>query len=267
MEFLNRVNAPFGDLIWQEIDSLLGEYLSKRLTLRSVVDFKDEYSYDTDSISTKKISTLKDDKGLTISKREPISMVEVKKTFSLPKSVLEDIQRGVSDYDDSAFREAANDFSEIENSIILSGLLEANINGIISNSEIKSMKIKSTKDILAGVAKAMGMFNKEFVSGGFKLVISSQTMGKLYTELFDGVSIKSELDNILGSNEIVVNQTIGNDKALIISQRGGDFEFYSGLDVCVGFEKESAKSIELFLLQTLAFRVINPEAAILLNLD
>ena len=194
------------------------------------------------------------------------SAVARSKTFSLSKSVIEDIQRGVSDYDDSTLREVANDFSQIENSIILSGLSGANIDGIITNPEIKSIEVKSTKDILAGVAKAMGVFNQEFVSGTFKLVVSSQTLGKLYTEFFDGFSVKTKLDDILGSNEIIVNQTIGDDKALLISQRGGDFEFYSGLDVCVGFEKELDKSIELFLLQTLSFRVINPEAAILLNL-
>lgn len=266
MELLNKTKAPFGNVVWEEIDKTLNEYLSKRLNLRSVIDFNDTYDFDTDSISTKKISTLKNDNGLTISKREPISMVEIKKIFSLSKNVIQDIQRGMSDYDDSSLREVSNDFSQIENSIILSGLSGANIDGIITNSEIKSIEVKSTKDILAGVAKAMGVFNKEFVSGTFKLVVSSQTLGKLYTEFFDGFSVKTKLDDILGSNEIIVNQTIGDDKALLISQRGGDFEFYSGLDVCVGFEKELDESIELFLLQTLSFRVINPEAAILLNL-
>lgn len=266
MEILNRVKAPFGTAVWGVIDSTLGEFLTKRLSLRSVVDFNGGLSYETDSISTKKTSIISNKDGLKISTREPIKMVEIKKNFKILKETIEDIKKGMVDFDDKVFAKVANEFSSVENGMILLGLESANIQGILKNTDVKSLDVKSTKDILSTVAKALGIFNQEFVDGTFKLVISSSTLSSLYTEFFDGISVKTKIDDILGAGQIVINQDIGDDKALLISQRGGDFEFYSGLDVSIGFEKETEEDVELFLLQTCAFRVIAGEAAIVLNL-
>lgn len=266
MEILNRANAPFGASVWGTIDLTLNEFLTKRLNLRSVVDFDGGYSYETDSIPTKYSTEVSNKNGVLISTREPIKMVEIKKSFKLSKSVIENIKKGIEDFDDKELAAVANEFSSVENNMILSGLKEANIGGITTNKDIKTIEVKLTKDILGAVAKSLGTFNQEFVDGTFKLVISSATMAKLYTEFFDGISVKTKLDDILGAGNIVINQDIGDSKALIISQRGGDFEFYSGLDVSIGFEKETKDSVELFLIQTCAFRVLAPEAAIVLGI-
>jgi uncharacterized linocin/CFP29 family protein len=266
MEFLNRSNAPFSSGVWNVIDETMREFLSKRLNIRSVVDFKSQYSYETDAIATKALKSISNKKGVSISSREPIKMLEIKKSFVLSQSVIEDIKRGIDEFDDKEFAQAANEFAAIENGMIMQGLKEANIDGIINHKEVQSLDVKSTKDILSAVAKSLGLFNKEFVSGDFKLVISSATLAKLYTEFFDGISLKTKLDDILGANHIVVNEDIGDNKALILSQRGGDFEFCSGLDVSIGFEKELKEGVELFLLQTCTLRILSPEAAIVLNL-
>ncbi len=266
MEILNRTNAPFSSAVWSVIDESMSEFLSKRLSLRGVVDFKDQYAYDTDAVSTKQLKKLSDKKGLSISIREPIKMVEIKKTFTLSNDAIEQIKRGVDDFEDEELANAANEFATVENNMILEGLKEAGFSGIANHSEVKNMDVKSIKDILSSVAKSLGIFNKEFVDGNFKLVLSSSTMAKLHTEFFDGISVKTKLDDILGSGAIVINEDIGDDRAMIISQRGGDFEFYSGLDLSVGFEKVNKDSVELFLIQTCALRVVGPEAAIVFNL-
>ena len=80
MEILNRANAPFGASVWSTIDLTLGEFLTKRLNLRSVVDFDGGYSYETDSIPTKYSTEVSNKNGVLISTREPIKMVEIKKS-------------------------------------------------------------------------------------------------------------------------------------------------------------------------------------------
>lgn len=266
MEILNRINAPFGSGVWSELDNTLGKFLAKRLNLRGIIDFNQGYTYDDDAISTKSLNEVSNKKGLSIGTRVPIKMVEVKKTFSLNKDVIEDIKRGIEDYDDSALANAANEFATVENTMILNGLKEANIEGIIANKEVESLTVNSTKEILSAVAKSLGIFNKNFVEGNIKLILSSSTLAKLYTEFFDGISVKAKIDDILGSGNIVVNEDIGDKTALLLSQRGEDFEFFSGLDVSLGYEKELKDGIELFLIQTCAFRVLGPEAAVVLNL-
>jgi len=265
MEVLNQSNIPFGTAVWNTIESEISSYLTKRLTLRSVVDFKSEYTFETDAIPTKNVASIASQDGLEVFTREPIKMMEIKKSFTIPTSVIEDIKRDKPDFDTKVMMEAANSFAKVENETILSGQSAANIEGILSGVE-NTLEAKEGKDILKAVAKSLGIFNANFVDGTFKLVISSATMATLYTESFDGMSLKSKLDEILGAGAIVINQDIGDDKALVISQRGGDFELYSGMDVSLGFEKETSEGVELFLMQTFAFRSIAPEAAVLITI-
>ncbi|MEJ5167566.1 MAG: family 1 encapsulin nanocompartment shell protein [Arcobacteraceae bacterium] len=265
MEILNKTQAPFGQDVWTTIESELGNYLAKRLNLRSVVDFNDSYGFSTDAINTGNLKKVSSKHGTTVSTREPIKMVEIKHSFSVSKELIEDLKRGKVDFDNSTFTATANNFAKIENDMILNGLKDANIGGMISK-ETQTLSATSPKDIMVSVAKAMGMFNSSFVDGPFTLVISSTTMAKLMTESFDGKSLKSRIDDILGKGSIIINNDIGDDKALVISQRGGDFEYYSGLDVCVGYEGETKDNVELFLLQTCSFRTITPEALIVINI-
>lgn len=266
MEILNRTNAPFGNGVWSVIDETIAEFLTKRLTLRSTVDFKGDYDFDTDAIPTKTLKKISSKNGTTVSLREPLKMLEVKKNFTISKDVIEDIKRGKVDFDDTSLKEAANALATEENNLILQGLNSANITGILADKTVESLEVANHKDLLQGVAKSLGIFNKNFVTGKIKLIASSNTLAKMYTESFEGISLKTKIDQILGENSIVINENIGDTQVLLLSQRGGDFEFYSGLDVAIGFEKEEKNSVELFAIETCAFRILGPEAAIVINI-
>jgi uncharacterized linocin/CFP29 family protein len=266
MEVLNQSSLPFSNSVWSVIEEEIGEYLAKRLTLRSVVDFRSEYSFETDAIATKNLQTVISQDGLNVATREPIKMMEVKKHFVVPTEVIEDIKRNKSDFDTDALMEAANAFAAFENQTILNGNSSANIEGLLSSVENR-VEANNTKEILMAVAKSLGIFNANFVDAPFKLVVSSTTMAKLYTQSFDGISLKSKIDEILGSDAVVINQEIGDEMALVVAQRGGDFEFYSGMDVSLGFEKETSQGVELFLMQTFAFRNLAPEALVVIDIQ
>lgn len=93
MEILNKKLAPFGKEVWATIESELANYLSKRLTLRGVVDFKDSYGFNTDAINTGNTKKVSSKNGTIIITREPLKMVEIKHTFSIPKALIEDLKR------------------------------------------------------------------------------------------------------------------------------------------------------------------------------
>lgn len=148
MEILNRTNAPFSNAVWNVIDETMSEFLSKKLSLRTLIDFKNNYSFDTDAVFTKRIKKISSEKGVTISTREPIKMVEIKKIFSVSNETVDEIKRGIKDFKDDEFSSAANEFATIENNMILEGLNEAGFQGIINHSSVKSLDANSTKDIL-----------------------------------------------------------------------------------------------------------------------
>ena len=57
MEILNQANLPFGTGVWNVIASEISEYLSKRLTVRSAVDFKGGLGFETDAITSQDIDS------------------------------------------------------------------------------------------------------------------------------------------------------------------------------------------------------------------
>ena len=52
------------------------------------------------------------------------------------------------------------------------------------------------------------------------------------------------------------------DGAVVLSQRGGDFELTVGQDFSIGYRTSDASSVSLYLEESLAFRVNTPEAAV-----
>jgi uncharacterized linocin/CFP29 family protein len=53
--------------------------------------------------------------------------------------------------------------------------------------------------------------------------------------------------------------------SVVISMRGGDYELVTGEDFSIGFRSYDAESVDLYLEESLTFRVLTPEAAVYLT--
>ena len=62
----------------------------------------------------------------------------------------------------------------------------------------------------------------------------------------------------MGMGEVAVNG------AVVLSLRGGDFELTIGSDLSIGYQSHTDKVVRLYLIETMAFRVLTPEAAVAL---
>lgn len=266
MNILNREEAPLSTAMWGMIDTTMMDLLAKRLTMRSVVDFDATPDFTTDAIATGSVRNVATEDGVRLSVREPIAMTEVRHDFSIPKTTLEAMKRDIEGFDDAPMREAANAFGAAENGMILDGLEVVGMPGMLGALSQEILSASGPKELMVAAAKSMGMFNAEFVDGPFKLLVSSATFAGLVMEAEGGETMKQKIENIFGAGAIVITEAVGDDKALIVSQRGGDFVYYSGLDVQVGYDSESDDALNFFLLETAAFRIIGPEAAVCIAL-
>jgi len=52
------------------------------------------------------------------------------------------------------------------------------------------------------------------------------------------------------------------DGAVVVSQRGGDFLLEVGEDLSIGYDSHDAEAVRLYLVESLTFRVLTPEAAV-----
>lgn len=265
MKFLNRETSAIAAAVWEQIDAVFIPMLSQRLKLRSLVGFT-PVPFETDAVATGKLKTLSSADKLSISARKALEMVEIRYDFDLPKSIVEAFKRDLPDFDDTVFKEASKRFSAVENSLILEGVKETGIEGILNKSPHKPIHAKHIKGLIDAVGLMIAAFKSEFVEGPYKLVLSIATLSKMIAESEGGISIKSRLENLLGTDFFVVCESIGDEKILALSQRGGDFILYNGLDVSVGFSEEKADSYALFMTESCTFRIITPEAALLITL-
>jgi len=52
--------------------------------------------------------------------------------------------------------------------------------------------------------------------------------------------------------------------AVVLSLRGGDFGLTVGRDLSIAYQSHTDKMVRLYLVETMAFRVLTPEAAVAL---
>ena len=50
--------------------------------------------------------------------------------------------------------------------------------------------------------------------------------------------------------------------AAVISTRGGDYELSVGQDIAIGYTRHDSEKVELYFVETFAFRVIEPRGAV-----
>ncbi len=55
------------------------------------------------------------------------------------------------------------------------------------------------------------------------------------------------------------------DGALLVSTRGGDYALHLSEDVAIGYPSHDEDSIELYLQESLAFRLLTAEASVVLT--
>jgi uncharacterized linocin/CFP29 family protein len=56
----------------------------------------------------------------------------------------------------------------------------------------------------------------------------------------------------------------GVDGAVVLSLRGSDFLFESGQDLSIGYDSHDRDLVRLYLEESFSFRVVTPEAAVVL---
>ena len=52
------------------------------------------------------------------------------------------------------------------------------------------------------------------------------------------------------------------DGAIVVSQRGGDYELHVGQDVSIGYDSHDGEKVNLYLEESFTFRVASAEAAV-----
>ena len=107
------------------------------------------------------------------------------------------------------------------------------------------------------------MLREAGVGGPFGIALGPRChRGVIETTEKGGYPILEHLRLILGGPVVWAPEV---DGAVVMSLRGGDHELLSGQDISIGYSHHDATTVTLFLVQSMTFRNLSPEAAVVLR--
>jgi uncharacterized linocin/CFP29 family protein len=113
------------------------------------------------------------------------------------------------------------------------------------------------------VARAVEALLRAGIDGPYGLALGPEPYTRvLETTEHGGYPLLDHLRKIVGGPLVWAP---GVDGAVVVSQRGGDFVLDVGEDLSIGYDGHDAGSVELYLRESLSFRVLTREAAVALT--
>ncbi len=264
MDLLRRELAPITPEAWTEIDAEAKRVLELNLAGRKLVDFKGPHGWKYAAVNTGKISIKHDDKGLGVpwGVREVVPLIEVRVPFELSILDLDNTERGATP-DLAAVVNAAEKAAHAEDIAIFSGFKAGGIEGIIESSPHAPLTISDDySEFPSLVVNAVETLRRGGVNGPYALALGPDCYTALTQAAEDGYPIRRRVANFFSGPMMLAPALSG---AVLLSQRGGDFELTVGQDLSIGYAHHDHQKVQLYLTESFAFRVLENAAAIYLK--
>ena len=263
MNDLLRGLAPVSDAAWKEIDNKARRTLTPILAARKLVDFKGPLGWRDSAVGLGRVSALAvpPRERVTAAIRQVQARVELRAEFTLSRPEIEVIDRGGPDPDLDPVREAARAIGLAEDRAVFHGYAAAGIKGINDQPRTHCMTISTDyEQYPRAVAEALNRLRNAGVDGPYAIALGPRCYtGVIETTERGGYPVFEHLRLVLGG---AVLWAPGVDGAVVMSQRGGDFELTLGEDVALGYLDHDAERVHLFLEESFTFQVLTPEAAV-----
>jgi uncharacterized linocin/CFP29 family protein len=259
---LLRELAPVPEPAWALIEDEAKRTLKLKLAARKLVDFEGPLGWEASSIATGRTERLTEGpaNGVEARLRTVQPFVELRIPFELKREEIEAASRGAKDPDLDAVRDAAGNAALAEDRAAFHGLASAAIRGIVEAAAAAALPLTDDYAAYPGVvAEAINRLHTAGVDGPYSIALGPRCYTGLTRTVKDGFPVMEHVRRLL-DGPIVWAPAI--DGAVVLSQRGGDFELTVGEDFSIGYVDHSATAVTLCLLETFTFRVLAPEAAV-----
>jgi uncharacterized linocin/CFP29 family protein len=256
---LRRHLAPLSEEAWQLIDDEVRNAMSALLSARRVVDFRGPHGYRHSCVSLGRLEHVERDEGLSFGVRSVLPLTEVRVDFSLSLEELDNVNRGALEIDLESAREAAVRLVAFEERFVYGGFEPAHVEGILTQTPHEPVALgPDPGSYVAAVTQARQVLVAAGVSGPYALVLAPDVHMRLESDVSSYPPAQRVAKLIEGP--LLESQQI--EGGLLISMRGGDFQLDVGQDVSVGYSMHTTERVDLFLLETMTFRVLEAEAAV-----
>jgi uncharacterized linocin/CFP29 family protein len=260
---LLRDLAPITDRAWEAIDEEATRSLKHYLAARRLVDFRGPLGWEESDVDLGRVTPLAKGplEGVTAVRRRVLPLVEMRAPFFVARSELAAADRGAEDLDLDTVIAAGRAAALAEDGLVFHGYAAAEISGIIPSSPHPAVTIGDDYGRYPEhVARAVAILRAADIDGPYAVALGSRCYtGVTETTEHGGYPVFQHLHEILGGPVVWAPAV---DGAVVLSQRGGDFEITIGEDFSIGYVSADADSVQLYIEETVAFRVNTPEAAV-----
>jgi len=265
MSHLLREHAPITETSWGVVDDEARSRLTPALAARKLVDFAGPSGWEHSGTNLGRTERLADPPvdGVWAVQRCLLPLIELRAPFTIELDELRDIDRGARDIDLQSLDEAARRLAAAENSIVFHGWERAGIVGIMQAAPHDPIALgEHSERYPRHVAKAVEQLLAAGIVGPYGLALGPEAYTHvLETAEHGGYPLLEHLREILGGPLVWAP---GIQGAAVVSMRGGDFLFDCGEDISIGYERDDARTVVLYLSESFSFRVVTPEAAVAL---
>jgi uncharacterized linocin/CFP29 family protein len=261
---LLREQAPITEAGWVLLDAEARERLAPALAARKLVDFAGPHGWDHSATNLGRVQALADppSDGIEALQRRVLPLVELRATFRVARTQLDDAERGAPDIDLDELADAAMRIARAENAAVFHGWTAAGISGVIESSPYEAIALGTDCERYPrDVAKAVDALRAAGVDGPYGLALSPEVhTNVLESSEHGGYPLFDHLRKILGDGPIVWAPAVSGGS--VLSLRGGDFLFDSGEDLSIGYLNHDSDAVELYIEESFSFQVATPEAAV-----
>jgi uncharacterized linocin/CFP29 family protein len=265
MDDLHRELAPISSKAWEAIDREAKRALELLLAARKLVDFSGPLGWEQSAVGLGSTEALAGPvPGVEMARRRVLPLVELRAAFEIGRAVLEDIGRGDRGADLGPVLEAARRIAHAEDTLIFEGHSAVGFPGIVASSPHRPIALPRAEEaILGAVSEAIEVLREAGVGGPYAIALGPRTYSEWSRALLrTGTPLLDVLRRLLGGQVV---RAPGLEGAVLASVRGGDYELAVGRDLSIGYAGHDERSVRFYLVESLAFRVFSPEAAVALR--
>jgi uncharacterized linocin/CFP29 family protein len=263
MDVLKRELAPIVPEAWAEIDRQAKRVLTLMLTARKLVDFDGPRGWQHAALNLGRLVDLADSPapGVRAALRAVQPLVELRVPFRLSLEELDCVARGASDVELAPVIEAAERIAEAEDHAVFNGFRQANIMGIIEASPHQKMVLpESAARYPEAVLGALEVLRETGINGPYALALGNDAFKQLALAAEAGYPMRKRLEQQILERPVLWAPAVPG--AVLMSIRGGDFLLTVGTDLSIGYAAHDRANVDLYIIESFAFRVLEGAAAV-----
>lgn len=267
MDHLRRGLAPIDDAAWEEIDDEARRALRHFLTARKLVDFDGPHGWERSALGLGRVARIDDDEvadGVEGRLRLVQPLIELRTPFRLFRDEIDSVPRGAPDADWDPVVDAARRAALAEDRMVFNGYAPAGVRGIVETATHDPITITEDYDRYPNhVARAVETLKRSGVTGPYAIALGPRCYtGVIESTQHGGYPVLEHL-RLIAEGPVIWAPAV--DGAVVMSQRGGDFELVVGQDLSIGYLEHDRETVTLYIEESLTFRAAGPEAAIALR--